>query len=348
MQSHREAIGEEKPIEVIVSAVSGILSEDDRARLCLLLQNNSLKIIEDQLRPGLLAILNTEKTGKIYKKATYDRIYNILLLLARYFPLNTLEEEKPLDVMTVDFISDEKRVCVSTGYQYDKDSLVLILNSDKWLEWNTNEEFNPRDLQRVSALLGPLLEQKKQKNEEEIFSQTVWISGSAGIFIAVAILAYSFFGAYLPEIEGADILWPFIFLSTAVIAGIGAGCAGWRCQSAGETPLTIDHLKSLEEKVVEQNKTLDQIALSFVLNEPVKIKREQAKKSSTDVILTIIEDQSPVEQRAANQSSLNFRRLIPDAPPPESTFPLFSSASFDSLSRRASLSSEEKQPQLRS
>ena len=156
MQSHYIEIKEDNNnnntnINTLKIALNSLLSENDRIELQNLLDQDAKKVITEQLRPGLAKLLATESPpNRPYPASAYKRVYSILLFLTRHWPLNQYEQHSLIDPILLAPIDPNNRVCLSTGYQFDKNSLATSLqrNNNNPL---TNTAFNNRDLRRAKS-----------------------------------------------------------------------------------------------------------------------------------------------------------------------------------------------------
>ena len=103
----------------------------------------------------------------------FDAVYNTLIALAEFKPLNDT------DPITFDKIKDKNKIFTSTGHQYDINTLIdfhnqrpiggtdfhASRNNSLILNININQPFSPRDVAHIESFI-----QKKIKNLGEIES----------------------------------------------------------------------------------------------------------------------------------------------------------------------------------
>ncbi len=108
------------------------------------LDHNSQDEFIDKLRSKLLEIMRSEETDKkintdyyngqikVLTEKHYQQIYNTLIYLAKWKPLNNIDEEsgKILCAITLDEIQPGNIISLSTGHRYNATSLITS-DSDK-------------------------------------------------------------------------------------------------------------------------------------------------------------------------------------------------------------------------
>ena len=253
----------------IMTALQDLLSEKDYGKLCHLLNVDAKKIVEDHLRPRLKILLATEENQaeKSYSAATYDRIYNTLLLLARYWPLNAMEQSDALDVLTRCPIPEEKRICLSTGHQRDLDELMRELHHAEFKNINldTQTVFDARDLLRIHALamLFP---------EHHAVVDSIW----DGCATAVGYLAFPLF--ILPGFFIVD--YPIVMMTGPVAFVVIGGIFSLLTRLVTDTNQSLESLILQQEEVLQAEKAaqFDKIPLGLFLNDPQEPQHHRVRR----------------------------------------------------------------------
>lgn len=184
--------GEKKAIREVMAALRPLLSQKEQDKLEHNLTTNANDEVTNRLRPRLSAILEKEHLHeeKSYSTATYDHIYNALLLLAHYWPLNKIESNQPIDVITQEPIEQNKKVCISTGHQRDVRSLAQTLRREQNKNHDTHTDFRARDLSRIRAFITHLNPQSGTRplTESEKKSRYNWMMKALLLVSALCFL----------------------------------------------------------------------------------------------------------------------------------------------------------------